>query len=137
MRHLSASPTAKKPAVANGWLPGAALTAVAPMPLPKPPDWIGTWCLQGCSVEIKRGDGDRLRVDGQMVVPTANDFHNGGFSAHVAPQKDTLAFTDDGSNCGEECEVRMQRISPWLLVVDNAGCGGAGVSVTGHNRRKN
>lgn len=30
----------------------------------------------------------------------------------------------------------MQRIRPWLLVVDNAGCGGAGVSFTGLYRRK-
>ena len=30
----------------------------------------------------------------------------------------------------------MQRIGPWLMVVDNAGCGGAGVSFTGFYHRK-
>ena len=29
----------------------------------------------------------------------------------------------------------MQRIGPWLAVVDNSGCGGAGVSFTGLYRR--
>ena len=58
--------------------------------------------------------------------PTARDFHNGAFKAEVAPKDDALAFVDDGSNTGDECQVRMQRIGPWLLVVDNSGCGGVG-----------
>src|SRR5258708_39728647 len=61
-----------------------------------------------------------------MTLPTARDFHNGDFKAQVAPQNDTIAFADDGSNYGEGCQVRMQRIGPWLAVVDNSGCGGGG-----------
>jgi len=30
----------------------------------------------------------------------------------------------------------MQRIGPWLMVEDNGGCGGAGVSFIGLYRRK-
>jgi hypothetical protein len=30
----------------------------------------------------------------------------------------------------------MQRIGAWLLVTDNGGCGGAGVTFTGLYRRK-
>jgi hypothetical protein len=37
------SPLAKKQIWANGWLPSAALTPVAPMASPKTPDWIGSW----------------------------------------------------------------------------------------------
>ena len=70
-----------------------------------------------------------------MTLPTARDFHNGGFMAHVAPQNDTIAFADEGSY-GEGCQVRMQRIGPWLMAVDNSGCGGAGVSFTGLYRRR-
>ena len=69
-----------------------------------------------------------------MTLPTARDVHNGDIKAQVAPQNDTLAFADEGY--GEDCQVRMQRIGPWLMVVDNAGCGGAGVSFTGFYHRK-
>jgi hypothetical protein len=120
------SPLAEKQIWASGWLPSAALTPVAPMPSPKSSDWIGTWYHPGGSIEIKAAGGGKLHVEGGMTVPTARDFHNGGFKAQVAPQDDTIAFADDGSNYGEGCQVRMERIGPWLLVVDNAGCGGAG-----------
>src|SRR5437660_871742 len=92
------SPLAKKQIWANGWLPSAALTPVAPMPSPKTSDWIGTWYLPGGSIEIKTGDGGKLHVEGVMVVPTARDFHNGGLKAEVVPQNNTIAFADDGSN---------------------------------------
>jgi len=133
------SPLAKRQIWANGWLPTAALTPVAPMPSPKAADWTGRWTHPGGHVEIKAGERGKLRIEGEMVVPTARDFHNGGFKAQVplqvTPQSATLAFTDDGSSYGDDCKVRMQRIGPWLLVVDNAGCGGAGVSFLGLYRR--
>ena len=128
------SPLAKKQIWANGWLPSAALTPVTPMPSPKTSDWIGTWYHPGGSIEIGTGDGGKLRVEGEMTLPTARDAHNGDIKAQVAPQGDTLAFADEGY--GEDCQVRMQRIGPWLMVVDNAGCGGAGVSFTGFYHRK-
>ncbi len=130
------SPMAKKQIWATGWLPSAALAPVAPMAAPKMSDWIGTWRHPGGSIDIKTGPGDKLQVEGEMVVPTARDFHNGGFKAQVAPQSDTLAFADDGTSYGDECQVRMQRIGPWLMVVDNIGCGGIGVSFTGLYRRE-
>jgi len=105
------------------------------MPSPNTSDWIGSWYHPGGSIEIRTGDGGKLHVEGGMTLPTARDFHNGDFKAQVAPQNDTIAFADDGSNYGEGCQVRMQRIGPWLVVVDNSGCGGAGVSFTGLYRR--
>jgi len=45
-----------------------------------------------------------------------------------------LAFEDEKSN--GQCRVRMQRIGARLLVEDNGGCGGAGVSFLGFYRRK-
>jgi hypothetical protein len=71
-------------------------------------------------------DHDIRQVEGEGLFPTARDFHNGVFKAQVAPQSDAIAFADDGSNYGDGCQARMQRIVPWLLVVDNAGCGGRG-----------
>ena len=136
------SPLAKKQIWTTGWLPGAALASVAPMPSPKTADWVGTWYHPGGSIGIKRGAGGKLRIEGEMVVPGARDVHTGAIEAQVMPGKDTIAFMDDGSIPFEkadegECRVRMQRFDSWLMVEDNDGCGGAGVSFTGLYRRKN
>jgi hypothetical protein len=135
------SPTAKKHIWTNGWLPSAALTPVAPIASPKAVDWVGNWSQPNGSIEIRRGIGGKLRIQGEMVVPTAHDAHTGAIEAAVMPEKDSIAFVDDGSipfdKADEgECRVRMQRIGPWLVVVDNGGCGGAGVTFTGFYRRK-
>jgi hypothetical protein len=137
------APRAKKQVWAKGWLPTSALTPVAPMLNPKMSDWIGTWSHPGGSIKIKKDDGGKLSVEGVMLVPTAMDFHNGQIQAQVTPQNGTIAFVDDGSipfetvgGEGGECRVRMQRIGPLLIVEDNDGCGGAGVTFSGFYHRK-
>ncbi len=131
------SPLATKQIWAHGWLPTAALEPVTPMASPKMSDWIGTWYHPGGPIEIKRGKGGKLEIEGGMTVPTARDFHNGSFHAEATPEGNAIALEDDGSNYGSGCHVRLQRIGPWLLVVDDSGCGGAAVSFTGLYRRKN
>jgi hypothetical protein len=137
------SPLAKKPIWTTGWLPSAALTPVAPMASPKASDWIGSWDHPHGGVEIKRGGiGGRLRIEGEMAVPGAQDVHTGAIEAQVMPATDTIAFLDDGwfpfeTKCDGACRVRMQRVGPWLVVEDNGGCGGAGVSFTGLYHRNN
>jgi hypothetical protein len=135
------SPVKKKQAWTDGWLPSAALTPVAPMPSPKASDWIGTWDHPHGSIEIRRGAGGKLHIQGEMIVPGARDVHTGEIEAEVMPGKDAIAFTDDGSipfekTDGGECRVRMHRIGPWLVVEDNSGCGGAGVTFMGFYHRK-
>lgn len=136
------SPLAKKQIWTSGWLPSSALSPVAPMPSPEISDWIGTWDHPHGSIEIKRGGiGGRLQVDGEMVVPGAQNVHTGVIHAQVTPGQNTIAFLEDGwlpfeTKCDSGCRVRMQRIGPWLMVEDNGGCGGAGVSFTGLYRRK-
>jgi hypothetical protein len=136
------SQPAKKPYWTTGWLPNSALTPVAPMASPQTSDWIGNWDHPHGGIEIKPGGiGGRLQIDGIMVVPTAQDFHNGTIDAQVMPQKDSIAFLDDGwfpfeTKCDGGCRVRMQRIGPLLVVEDNGDCGGAGVTFTGLYRRK-
>jgi len=135
------SPLAQKQIWARGWLPSSTLTPVAPTPSPKALDWIGVWYHPGGPITISRANGGKLSIEGGMTVPTARDFHNGQFQATARPNKDTIAFVDDGSIPFEktdegECRVRMQRINQWLLVEDNSGCGGAGVTFTGLYRRK-
>ena len=122
------SPLAKKQIWATGWLPSAALSPVARMSPAKTSDWIGTWYHPGGPIEIKQGTGGQLHIEGGMTVPTARDFHNGDFRADVTPDNDMLDFTDAGD---EGCHVQMQRVDAWLLVGDNGGCGGAGVTFMG------
>jgi hypothetical protein len=136
------SPTAKKQPWTTGWLPSAALIPVVPMAALEERDWIGNWDHPYGSIEIKRGGlGGRLKIEGLMVVPTAHDTHNGVISAEAKPGNGGIAFLNDGTlpfetKCEDACRVRMQRIGPWLLVEDNGGCGGAGVTFTGLYRRK-
>ena len=134
--------TATKSVWTQGWLPRAALIALAPTPSPGIADWLGTWDQPHGTIEIKSGGiGGRLRIDGLMMVPTARDFHNGAIEAQVLPGKDGIAFLNDGwlpfeTKCDSGCRVRMRRVGPWLVVQDNGDCGGAGVSFTGLYRRK-
>ncbi len=135
------SPLAGKQIWASGWLPSSALMPVAPMPSPKLSDWIGTWVHPGGEITISRGDGGKLSIEGEMIVPTAHDSHTGELQANATPEKDTIAFVDDGSIAFEKmeeggCRVRIQRIGQWLLVEDNSDCGGAAVTFTGLYRRK-
>lgn len=134
------SPMAKKQTWIRGWLPRAALTSVAPMPSPRTPDWLGSWTHPGGHIEIKNGGSGKLHVEGKMVVPGAQDVHTGVIGADATPRRGILAFVHDGSipfdkTDAGECRVRMQRVGPWLMVEDNDGCGGAGVTFTGLYRR--
>jgi hypothetical protein len=135
------SPLAEKQTWAMGWVPTSALQTVASNPHPRMSDWIGKWRHPGGRIEIKKVGDSKLKIEGNMTIPTARDFHTGQIEALVTPQNDTIAFVDDGAIAFEktnegECRVRMQRIGPLLLVEDNDGCGGAGVTFTGFYRRK-
>jgi hypothetical protein len=131
------SAVSNKRSWATSWLPGAALTPVAPMQSPKATDWVGTWRqgkrhVGGGLVGIRLNGGGRLHVDAGILVPTARDFHNGAFQGEATPKGNTLSF---GDAYDDGCRVRMQRIGPWLLIEDNGACGGAGVTFTGLYRR--
>jgi hypothetical protein len=126
------SPLATKQIWATGWLPSAALSPVTRMSPTRASDWIGNWYHPGGPIEIKRGASGKLHVEGGITVPTARDFHNGDFAGEVTLENDMLDFVD-GYDGG--CHVQMQRIGTWLLVGDNGGCGGVGVTFLGLYRR--
>ena len=109
------SPLATKQVWTVGWLPSAALTPVAPMLAPKTSDWVGTWYHPGGSIEIKNGKRDILDVEGGMTVPTANDFHNGGFKAQVTPKNDTVAFADDAKDAACDYNASAHGCWPWTI----------------------
>jgi len=131
------SPHAKEQTWTRGWLPQQALAKVEMMAAPAMSDWLGSWEHPGGGLTIKRGDGGRLKITGDQVVPAGRDFNNGALNAQAVAKDGIIAFVGDGStpferpNQGDECRVRMQRIGPFLLVEDNNDCGGSGVSFTG------
>jgi hypothetical protein len=127
-------PSAKKQIWTHGWLPTASLAPVAPMSAPKTSDWIGAWGPSS-RITIRSCAAGNLHIEGVRVITMPSGDTNGTFRALVKPGATVLAFTDDGSSYGEGCHMRMQRVGPWLLVEDNGGCGGAGVSFTGLYRR--
>ena len=88
----------KKQMWATGWLPGTALTPVAPMPSPKISDWLGTWSHPGGGVEITRGAGGKLHIEGVMLVPAGKTTNNGVIEAQASPQNDTIAFVNDAAS---------------------------------------
>jgi hypothetical protein len=135
------SPQARKQVWTAGWLPRGALAPVKPMASPRMTDWTGTWEQPGGSIEITRGTGGKLKIEGEMIVPGAQESHTGEIEAQVTAKDDTIAFVDDGTTPFDKidegsCRVRMQRIGPWLMVEDNDGCGGAGVTFTGLYKKK-
>jgi hypothetical protein len=135
------SPQARQPSVTTAWLPASALTPVAPMPSPKLPDWTGTWSHPFGKITISPGEGGKVSIEGIMLVPAGREMRNGVLQANVTPENGTIAFNDDGSIPfekaeGDQCRVRMQRVADWLMVEDNGGCGGYGVTFSGLYRRK-
>ncbi len=135
------SASGRKPIFTSGWLPREALAPVKPMAEPRTEDWLGSWDQHYAGIEIKRGGGGRLKISGEAAFKGAQDVHTGVLEAQVIPGKDSIAFVDDGSQPFETtsdsgCRVRMQRIGPSLVVVDNGECGGAGVTFEGFYRRK-
>ena len=91
---------------------------------------------QACGIRDVYGAFERA---GAVVLGISPD----GEASHVKfKEKFGLPFTllaDEGHHVADEyddgCRVRMQRIGPWLLIEDNGGCGGAGVTFTGLYRR--
>nr|WP_041756057.1 hypothetical protein [Bradyrhizobium sp. ORS 278] len=136
------SPHARTQTWTSGWLPRTALAPVTPMARPALADWTGSWVHPGGGLAITSAGGGRLRIEGDQVVPAGRDLNNGSLAATAQPEGGLIAFVDDGTtpferpSAGDECRVRLQRVGALLLVEDNAGCGGAGVSFTGLYRRK-
>jgi hypothetical protein len=112
------------------------------MAAPAVSDWLGNWEQPHAGIEIKRGGiGGRLQIDGIAAFKGAREVHTGAIEAQVLPDKDGIAFLEDGwmpftTQCDSGCKVRMHRIGDWLLVEDNRNCGGVGVTFTGLYRRK-
>jgi hypothetical protein len=124
----------------NALFPSASLAPVAPLPAPRPADWVGTWSHAGGEIRIEPGANGKLAILGFQAYPGALNEHTGAMQAAVTPSGATLAFADDGSKPfgknDDDCQVRMQRVDALLVVEDNGVCGSVAVTFTGLYRRK-
>lgn len=127
----------------SGWLPSSALVPVKPAAISQS-DWLGTWRRTEASIKIIRARGGKgLSVEGEATYGAldksrvARGAVNMGEFDGIARRSGDTAFVAPGDIPSfdkapkDRCAVRMRRVGPYLIVEDNAACGGANVSFTG------
>ena len=134
------SPNDRKQVWTNGWIRSASLSPVAPSHARRLTDWTGIWAHTGGEITIRERKG-RLQIEGEHTTPAAGGAHSGVIGAEASPDGDMLAFAEDGSTPFDraqegDCQVRIQRFGPLLVVEDNGNCGGSMVTFTGFYRRQ-
>jgi hypothetical protein len=138
----------------RGWLPRSAVAPVpTPVPGATPPSWIGSWRNGTDSIEIKRAANGRLEISGTATWGgddpkrvAAGGVNVGDFDTSVPPPGGMVTFSPnlDGDGApatldppldGDACALRMWLLDPYLVVADNARCGGANVTFSNLYRR--
>jgi hypothetical protein len=113
----------------SGWLPADAVADDKAEPVAVA-DWLGEWSRgDETSIMVKASKAGVLRIEGVVggIGPAAS------IKSDVTPASDRLSFTDRGD--AEGCKVWMQRVGPWLMVIDDHQCGGFLVTFSGVWRR--
>lgn len=131
--------TGKTPREIDGWMDPAALARVDTAPL-KLEDWFGTW-RSGAeqSVTLSR-NGPRLKVTGEASWGASDPARVARGGVNIGQLDDTImphgieADYADGADA-DDCQARLWRLGPYLVIADNNHCGGQNVSFTGIYRR--
>ena len=131
------------------FLPTAALATIAAAGQ-APQDWAGRWSAPEQDIVIRAAADGALTVAGDASWGMGDPWrrqhgavHTGEVKGTARPVNGVLAFTQGetrtlpfGAGDPYDCRVRMIRRGPYLLVRDNANCGGENVSFTGFYRRR-
>jgi len=129
----------KVPREIDGWMDPAAL-ARTDAPPPKLEDWFGVW-RSGAeqSVTLKR-DGKRLKVTGEATWGASDParvarggVNTGELDNTITPHGAQADYAD--GTAAYDCQARLWRLGPYLVIADNNNCGGHNVSFTGIYRR--
>jgi hypothetical protein len=121
---------------AAGWIAGGQvqLEPTPPAPLAA---WAGHWTLPGGDAVDLKAQGHVLVVSGAACWPGCNASGKsrvpnvGDLDGKATPTNGHLRIgSDDG------CAAELWLAGPYLVVVDNLGCGGMNVSFTGIYQRK-
>jgi hypothetical protein len=112
----------------GGWVAKSdvALEPQQPTAQPSIAAWTGQWRDDDDRIRISR-QGNALTFDGHASWAEQNF---GSFGGTATPSGATAAVTDDA------CTVTMRLLGPYLVVDDNAECGGMNVRFTGVYRRR-
>jgi len=137
----------------EGWLPRSALAMARGDDASRPGAWVGSWHLNdgkdgtGQDIDILASADRRLEVKGAAVAlvgtdhfPRTGDFDTtlvlSGAEMTFSPgPKDGAPAVIDPSLQSSNCVLRLRLLGPYLLVADNALCGGLGVTFAGVYRR--
>lgn len=112
-----------------GFLPDAALAVTASNDLITPAWLVGRWS-DGNSLIVVSNKGGELVADGDAIWPGRN-FNGppgpniGGFQGSARISGSTVTLSDG------DCQVEARRRGPYLIVFDNANCGGMNVRFMG------
>ncbi|MBQ0824409.1 hypothetical protein KBI52_29875 [Microvirga sp. HBU67558] len=148
---LCASYAGRNGAVTDGWLPRAAVSVVPGEPVAAPQGWLGTW-QSGPEQTIAIGSGAQgtLTIKGNATWGASDPgrvargaVNIGELDGEAPVRGPILSFGmgEDGPLPYDEadeadCRVQLLRLGSYLLVRDNAMCGGHNVTFTGIYRRQ-
>jgi hypothetical protein len=122
----------------DGWIETAALRTIA-LPAPRLESWLGSWSYWDNHINIEPGSKrGTLKISGTALWGGRDPERVARGSVHVGeidddalvPSGDRLEYDD-----GERCQASMHLLGPYLVVVDNAQCGGLNVDFSGAYRR--
>ncbi|WP_262296868.1 hypothetical protein [Microvirga sesbaniae] len=148
---LCASYPGRKGVVTDGWLPRGAVSAVPEEPVAAPHGWIGTWDSgPEQTIRIEAGAQGTLRIKGDATWGASDPGRVARGAVNIgeldgeAPVRGAMlsfGMGEDGPLPYDEadeadCRVQLRRLGAYLLVRDNAMCGGHNVTFTGIYRRR-
>ena len=129
----------KPPREIDGWMEPSAL-ARTEVPQPRQEDWLGVWRSGAEQSVTLRRDGLRLKVTGNATFGASDPARVARGGVNIGELDNTImplgaqADYADGT-AAYDCQARLWRLGPYLVVADNNNCGGHNVSFTGIYRR--
>lgn len=114
-----------------GWVPRGAVTTPSLQPSRDPAlrDWTGEWRDGGNSIMIAVSRGGLHAAGSAVWHGFGDNVHEGSFEADAKPSNNSVAFAE------EDCRLQARLVGPYLVVSDNAQCGGMNVRFDGVYRR--
>ncbi len=109
-----------------GWVADNRLT---PLPRPRPATaaWSGRWRNADDVITVTRGRDGALHVSGKAVWHGGHDNDHFGDVDFTARPVETRLISPPG----DACRVELIQLGAYLIVRDNAGCGGVNVRFNG------
>ena len=108
------------------WVRSAELRAIAVDTTPRLTAWVGRWTLPAGTATIRRGAGDRLRIEGHAWWLGAKGVsHSGRIRALALPSGNRVHFVQGF------CVLDLALVGKYIVADDNRACGGANVRFWG------